>query len=286
MTRQLEKYLQERCDRYVSEFESRDNSAAETKIRLLKEREAQILNVRARAKKLKRSLDGDKESIKYEAHWQYFIKQKDFYYIEEEMEMRVAVFDRSECLSDTEVFAKVDAVEEPDVEWDGPEFRGYEYDRLKAVQYAERYWRDYNPAYEAFGDDCTNFISQCLHAGGVPMWGQPNRTKGWWYSGKSWSYSWTVAHALHLLLQSSKSGPKTTQVSTPQELMLGDVICYDFEGDGRFNHNTIVTAKDIFDMPLVNAHTFDSRMRYWTYEDSTKYTPQIQYQFYHIEDDE
>ena len=285
MMKRLEQHLQERCDQYVSEFESRDNSAAETKVRLLKERDAQILNVRARARNLKRSLDGNKESIKYEAHWQYFIKQKDFYYIEEETEMRVAVFNKGECLSDTEIIAKAAAVEMPDIQLDVPDLRGYEYNRLKAVQYAERYWKDYNPAYQAFEDDCTNFISQCLHAGGVPMWGQPNRSRGWWYSGKSWSYSWTVAHALNLFLQSSKGGLKTIQVSSPQELMLGDIICYDFEGDGRFNHNTIVTAKDIYDMPLVNAHTFDSRMRYWSYEDSTKYTPQMQYRFYHIEDD-
>ena len=285
MMKRLEQYLQERCNQYVSEFESRDNSAAETKVRLLKERDAQILNVRARAKNLERSLDGGKESIKYEAHWQYFIKQKDFYYIEEEMEMRVAVFDQDECLSDKEVLAKAEEMNPTDVDLDDlPELRGYEYNRLKAAQYAERYWKDYNPAYQAFEDDCTNFISQCLHAGGVPMWGQPNRSRGWWYSGKSWSYSWSVAHALNLLLLSS-GGIKTTQVSSAQELMIGDIICYDFEGDSRFNHNTIVTAKDIYDMPFVNAHTFDSRMRYWSYEDSTKYTPQIQYRFYHIEDD-
>lgn len=282
----LEQYLQERCNQYVSEFESRDHSAAATKVRLLKGRDAQILNVRASARNLEQSVDRDKESIRYEAHWQYFIKQKDFYYIEEEMEARVAIFAQGKCLSDTEVFTESDEVEMPELELDDmTDVRHYEYDRWKAVQYAERYWKDYNQAYKAFADDCTNFISQCLHAGRVPMWGQPNRSRGFWYSGSSWSYSWTVAHALTMLMQSSKGRLKATQVSTPQELMIGDIICYDFEGDGRINHNTIVTAKDLYDMPLVNAHTYDSRMRYWTYEDSTKYTPQIQYRFYHIEDD-
>ena len=68
----------------------------------------------------------------------------------------------------------------------------------------------------------------------------------------------------------------------PLYLMLGDIICYDFEGDGRFNHNTIVTGKDEYGNPLVNAHTTNSRMRYWNYEDSTAYTPNIQYKFFHI----
>lgn len=38
-------------------------------------------------------------------------------------------------------------------------------------------------------------------------------------------------------------------------------------------------------MPLVNAQTYDSRMRYWSYEDSTAYTPSIRYTFFHILDD-
>lgn len=65
---------------------------------------------------------------------------------------------------------------------------------------------------------------------------------------------------------------------------MGDVICYDFEGDGRWNHTTIVVAKDADGMPLVNANTYNSRMRYWAYEDSTAYTPNMKYAFFHITD--
>ena len=158
-----------------------------------------------------------------------------------------------------------------------PDFR---YDRLKAVQYAERWWNAFNPSYPEFTDDCTNFISQCLRAGGVPMWGQPVRTRGWWMEGTSnWSYSWTVAHAFMLMLKGAKW---TIEVSSPAELSIGDIICYDFEGDGRFNHNTIITGMDGYGNPLVNAHTTNSRMRFWDYEDSTAYTPDIQYKFFHI----
>ncbi|EPR28081.1 putative cytosolic protein [Geobacillus sp. WSUCF1] len=69
-----------------------------------------------------------------------------------------------------------------------------------------------------------------------------------------------------------------------EQLMAGDVICYDFQGDGRFDHSTIVVAKDQNGMPLVNAHTTNSRMRYWSYEDSSAYTPNIRYKFFHIID--
>ncbi len=158
----------------------------------------------------------------------------------------------------------------------------FTYNRREAVRYAERWWDSYNPAYHHFEVDCTNFISQCLRAGGAPMWGSPNRSKGWWYDGSSWSYSWAVANSLRWYLSGSRQGLAAKEVESPELLSLGDVICYDFQGNGRFDHNTIVVQKDTEGMPLVNAHTTNSRHRYWNYEDSTAYTPQIQYKFFHI----
>jgi hypothetical protein len=159
------------------------------------------------------------------------------------------------------------------------------YNRALAVAYAERYWNTYNPAYIRFEVDCTSFVSQCLHAGGIPMIGFGNRSKGWWYRGgskPSWSFSWSVAHSLYLLLKSGKAPMYALTVDHPSYLQPGDVICYDFDGDGRWQHNTIVVAKDGNNMPLVNAHTYDSRMRYWEYRDSTAYTPRIRYGFFRI----
>src|SRR5690606_36122589 len=87
-------------------------------------------------------------------------------------------------------------------------------------------------------------------------------------------------------LPKAKVGVRATVVSDPRELELGDVICYDFQGDGRFDHVTFVTGKDKGGYPLVNAHTANSRLRYWSYEDSTAYTPNIKYKFLHIVDDQ
>lgn len=155
------------------------------------------------------------------------------------------------------------------------------YDRHKAVHYAERWWNSRNPAYPKFKDDCTSYISQCLAAGGFPMTGFGNRNKGWWYRNGIYSYSWAVAHALQLYLAGSRF---TREVKSVEQLQLGDIICYDFEGDGRFNHNTIITGRDAVGQPLVNAHTYDSRQRYWEYKDSSAYTPNIRYRFFHILD--
>ncbi|MNN92744.1 putative amidase domain protein [compost metagenome] len=66
------------------------------------------------------------------------------------------------------------------------------------------------------------------------------------------------------------------------ELDIGDVICYSWDGDGRYGHSTIVTGFDPGGMPLVNAHTVNSRNRYWDYSDSYAWTERTQYRFYHI----
>lgn len=156
------------------------------------------------------------------------------------------------------------------------------YDRRQAVRYAERWWNEYNPAYKKFTKDCTNYISQCLLAGGAKMHGAPKRELGWWYEGENWSYSWALAHSLRWYLSGASSGLMGEEVDSAEKLLLGDVICYDFEGDGSWDHTTIVVAKDAAGMPLVNAHTNSSRNRYWSYEDSLAWTPKIKYKFFHI----
>ncbi len=161
------------------------------------------------------------------------------------------------------------------------------YNRQRAVNYANRYWNSHNPYYLLFPDDCTNYVSQCLHAGGLPMVSGKNRNQGWWYrrvsGGHSWSYSWAVAHSLYTLLRNGGPTGRCRVVSSPRDLELGDVLCYDWEGDGRWNHNTIITAFDAEGQPLVNAHTFNSQFRRWEYRNSPAWTPRTRYSFFHIE---
>jgi len=166
----------------------------------------------------------------------------------------------------------------------GAQMRG-RYDRIKAYKYAELWWNGFNPAYrEMKGNDCTNYISQVLHAGGMPMVNTGAKGSGWWYRGgssPSWSYSWTVAHSLRFALSKYM---QAREVSDPRQLKVGDVICYDWDGDGRWQHNTVVVDFDRSGMPLVNAHTIASHRRYWDYRDSYAYTPSTRYAFYHIPD--
>ncbi|WP_339252098.1 amidase domain-containing protein [Sporosarcina sp. FSL W8-0480] len=158
------------------------------------------------------------------------------------------------------------------------------YNREAAVRYADQWWNGRNPAFPSFDVDCTNYISQCLLAGGAPMHGYPNRERGWWLQGGTWSFSWSVSHSLHWYVAASKKGLTAKKVSSPYELDLGDLIFYDFQGDGRYDHSTIVTAKDINGAPLVNAHTYDAYHRTWDYKDSYAWRENAKYAFFKIND--
>ncbi|MDR7076787.1 hypothetical protein J2Y03_001790 [Neobacillus niacini] len=289
MDKSLQKLFKGRVEQFVSKNkrQSGNYQKAEKKLESFAKRSADIVKVKARGDIINQSVEGDFQTTTYQVHYQYLIKQNDTLYLEEEVEVRLGKFFKNDLIMDEEINPYA-LISEKELFLDEKEDRdksiSYQYNRLKAVQYAERWWNSYNPAYKTFENNCTNYISQCLNAGGAPMRGYPNKGTGWWLQNNNWSYSWTVAHSLRLYLANSESGLRAREVSSPDQLLLGDVICYDFEGDGRYNHNTMVTAKDAYGMPLVNANTFNSRMRYWAYEDSTAYTPNIKYKFFTIVD--
>ena len=67
------------------------------------------------------------------------------------------------------------------------------YIRERAVEYARTWALERNPLFPNFagiGGDCTNFVSQCLYAGKVPMSGKPaspypginSSTTKWYYT--------------------------------------------------------------------------------------------------------
>lgn len=166
-------------------------------------------------------------------------------------------------------------------------FRGRRYDRAAAVKYAQKWWNDYNPNFRSFSVDCTNYVSQVLYGGGAQMTYTGKQNSGWWYLGTGgkndkWSYSWAVAHSLRWYLASNKGNLQAEQVTYAHQLSPGDVICYDWDGDGVWQHNTVVVAKDDKDQPLVNAHTINSQNRYWDYRDSLSWNEKTKYIFWKI----
>lgn len=145
-----------------------------------------------------------------------------------------------------------------------------EYNRQAAVEYARRWALGKNPKYYHFGGiggDCTNFISQCLLAGGAVM--NYNRYGGWFYiSSSNRSPSWTsVAFLQEFLLDENSIGPKA-RVCTLKELERGDLIQLR-QNPTHFNHSLIVTkiergqiyvcahSNDALDKPLSSYNFFD-----------------------------
>lgn len=252
----------------------------------MQERGAEVVKCHVTVAAIRALTAGSRKEIQYTLHIQYFIRQNALMYVEEEKMDRLLIWNQDASTIDIvlpqpEMEVPTEMVEREITKGKQP----YKYNRLEAVKYAEAWWNGRNPAYKNFQDNCTNYISQCLRAGETPMAGYPNVGSGWWQQQNQWSWSWAVAHSFHSYLLRNTIGLRAKLVEKPEELLLGDIIIYDFEDDGRWNHTTIVTAKDAKGMPLVNAHSADSRRRYWAYKDSSKYTPRMKYKFFHILDD-
>ncbi|MGL4738285.1 MAG: amidase domain-containing protein [Cellulosilyticaceae bacterium] len=106
------------------------------------------------------------------------------------------------------------------------------YDRAAAVGYAYRYAKNPNVPqwmnYEEYGGNCTNFISQCLYAGGMPFdtKGRSEIEKWYWYSDKERTPSWTAATAFKNYLFISQEVKQGIQMrlGTKEELRIGDVV--------------------------------------------------------------
>lgn len=139
------------------------------------------------------------------------------------------------------------------------------YNRERAVDYAHEWAYGRNPAYLSFngiGGDCTNFISQCIHAGGAQM----NYTKdtGWYYiSSTDRAAAWTGVEYLYRFLINNKSvGPYAEEVSA-REMEKGDIVQLSFIR-GQFSHSLIVVETG--NIPSVNnikiaTHTIDADYR-------------------------
>lgn len=132
------------------------------------------------------------------------------------------------------------------------------YNREKAVAYAKIWAFARNPMYYNFdniGGDCTNFISQCLYAGGCPM--NYKKDTGWYYhSAQDRAAAWTSVHYLHRFLCNNKErGPYGTECGLA-EAEIGDVIQLSFDGS-TYTHSLLITNKTEIDT-YVSAHSYDA----------------------------
>lgn len=117
------------------------------------------------------------------------------------------------------------------------EIRGT-YSRWMAINYAKIFTTNsgdctntnYNPAYKAFSSDCTNYVSQCLKAGGfVNITGNSNSCNVWYYDNQgttntnddTYSNTWSTANGLKRYLYDC--GQYSTVVY-PSDLWTANII--------------------------------------------------------------
>ncbi len=145
----------------------------------------------------------------------------------------------------------------------------YEYNRRAAVDYARKWAIRRNPRfkdYENWGGNCTNFISQCINAGGIPMDDQGNNMmKQWyWYSDTRRTPSWTAAQPFYEYLvnnnnsESDNFGVYAVE-TTYDNLDLGDIV--QLIRDGRAYHTMIIT-----DIVLNGLQVYDHHISQNTYD--------------------
>ena len=113
-----------------------------------------------------------------------------------------------------------------------------EYNRKAATEYA-RTWALYrNPKYKDYdpwGGDCTNYISQCIHAGNIPFDNQGNDVMGKWY----WYSDSFGRYIIKNNSELTQNYGIYAEVVDYNQLEIGDLIQLVYQG--RAYHTMIVT---------------------------------------------
>lgn len=153
------------------------------------------------------------------------------------------------------------------------------YNGSAAASYADSWWNSRNGAYLNFPDDCTNFVSQALHAGGESEIGYPSNfsDSAWWMDTPNgqWTHSWSVADDLYLSLTNYTSRGILEDASFhPQgggvdSIGQGDVLFYDWGQGQNISHSAIQVVNNGHDATyplsgsLVDQHTNDRYHEIW-----------------------
>jgi hypothetical protein len=139
------------------------------------------------------------------------------------------------------------------------------YDRYHAVAYAHEWAFSRNPRYLDFkgiGGDCTNFVSQCLLAGGARM--NYKKTFGWYYnSANDRAPAWTgVQYLYNFLVKNQREGPYGMNIHM-EDLEIGDIVQLAFS-ENYYTHALVVVETGnikTLDNILIAAHSEDSDYR-------------------------
>ncbi len=151
----------------------------------------------------------------------------------------------------------------------GVDYSGHiKYNRNKVWDYAVDYFNDRNPRFFDYHDnDCANYASQCLLAGGIKMnnkW-HSYRSINWLAGSISWlvlannyRYNWDVTPAWRLVVDQYNYFKKQSYIKCKitirsgvaikdiiknrgKDIKIGDLMYFDKNGDGTPDHAAIVS---------------------------------------------
>ncbi|WP_310939873.1 amidase domain-containing protein [Clostridium sp. SHJSY1] len=121
----------------------------------------------------------------------------------------------------------------------------YNLNKDKIIKYARKYALNYNKSYKNFdntGGDCTNFVSQCLHEGGLPY------SLNW----KPYTTTWIRVNELYYY--ALKIGFNSTDFSA---MNTSDIIQFHSIKKGFFSHSGIISEILPNNDCLYCCHSFD-----------------------------
>jgi hypothetical protein len=187
---------------------------------------------------------------------------------------------------------------------------GASYNGSAAASWADRYWNTYNPNYMYYNtDDCTNFVTQSMVAGGgfPPTRGIYTNLSNFFndplaiwqnWPADNGPTSWTATLALDLFTYLNNS-PKSVYEGNysyadnklpapsfnPNTVVTGDVLQYDF-GSGAVSHTSMQVGygTDSFNYygNWVDTHNNDHYHEFWTLKPTNAAWQRTRIYYFHI----
>lgn len=131
------------------------------------------------------------------------------------------------------------------------------YNASSAVAYARKWANSWNASYGMFSGDCTNFVSQCLVAGGIPMVVRPNYSSqpelsvdtngSYWYNknGGKWASASFIRIINFYPYWNTKVQTYSTQSKETMKSLVspGDVVLMTHANDGSLYHAIFISYK-------------------------------------------
>lgn len=125
--------------------------------------------------------------------------------------------------------------------------------KTKVANYAIKWAKSYNPAYRKYSNDCTNFVSQALYAGGwKEIQGYYKSDAKWFGNGVMTSWTWSGAENFYRFARNESK--RASRLASVYSLVPGDVLQYKAQGAKNMTH-TMVTTKKINGVPYLSYHT-------------------------------